>query len=219
MKFKYVLALGAVLATTALGGSALAAYWNPVEVTLRDSATDVLKSDGNPLYAGHEDFSRIVDATAPSASGVQDIFYFEPWGKRDYVLQSPFIEGGTRLVCDESETRVSFFSRQNPDWFSSLSTLPAGIPLPADSGLRCWSKGRGLDFYIDYPSSEVTPGNEQECGTITRVDGSSFRFDMPATCLADVYRFESKGANRIGGKVAEDVSLPFQLTAVLEPLS
>lgn len=42
-------------------------------------------------------------------------------------------------------------------------------------------------------------------------------FEVPSSCLADVYRFDSKGVNRVGGKIAEDVSLPFQLTAVLEP--
>lgn len=216
MNRKTTLVVGTLLAAVAVGGSALAAYWNPVDVTLREAQGDVLRSDGNSVYAGNEDFSRIVDQAAPSGSGLQDVFFFEPWGKRDYVLQSPSIEGGVPLVCDEQETRVSFFSRQNPDWFTTLNTLPPGVPLASDSGLRCWSKGRGLDFYIDYPSSEPSPGDAQECGTITRVDGSTFRFEMPATCLADVYRFESKGQNRIGGKVAEDVSLPFALTAVLE---
>ena len=210
--------IGAALVVTILAGVAHAAYWNPVDVTLRDSAADVLKSDGNPIYAGNsEDFSRIVDQETPSQySGLQDVFAFEPWGKRDYILQSPAIEGGAPLVCDEMETRVTFFSRETPDWFTMLNMLPAGLPLSSDAGFRCWSRGRGVDYYIDYPSSETAQGNEAECATITRLDASTFTFEAPSTCLADVYRFDSKGANRMGGKVAQDVSLPFKLTAVLE---
>ena len=219
MRKRFITALAAGLALAALGGVAHAAYWNPVDLTLRDSANDVLKSDGDPLYAGNsEDFSRIIDQDAPSQqSGIQDIFYFEPWGKRDYVLQSPVIEGGLAIVCDEMETRVSFFSRETPNWFTLLQALPAGVPIDSDSGLRCWSRGKGVDYYIDYPSSEGAIGNEPECASITRIDGSTFRFEVPATCLADVYRFDSKGVNRVGGKIAENLSLPFQLTAVLEP--
>ena len=219
MAKRFITAVSSAIVVIVLGGIAHAAYWNPVDVTLRDGASDVLKSDGDPVYAGNsEDFSRIVDQDAPSEhSGLQDVFAFEPWGKRDYILQSPLIEGGLPLVCNEMESRVTFFSRETPDWFTMLSMLPPGIPLASDSGFRCWSRGRGVDYYIDYPSSEVDHGNEAECATITRVDDSTYRFDVPPTCLAAVYRFDSKGANKVGGKIAEDLSLPFQITAVLEP--
>lgn len=219
MRKSFITAVGALLLVVVTGGVAHAAYWNPVDVTLRDSSADVLRSDGSPVYAGNsEDFSRIVDQETPSEySGLQDVFAFEPWGRRDYILRSPSIEGGAALVCDETWSRVTFFSRERPDWFTTLNMLPPGIPLAGDSGFRCWSRGRGVDYYIDYPSSEVAHGNEAECALITRIDDFTYGFEVPSTCLADVYRFDSKGANRVGGKIAEDVSLPFKLTAVLEP--
>lgn len=219
MSKRWTTGVAAMLIVAVIGGVAHAAYWNPVDVTLRDSAADVLKSDGDPVYAGNgEDYSAIFDREAPSAqSGSQDVFLFQVMGRRDYVLQSPEIEGGAPLTCDETWSRVSFFSRVNQDWFTTLQTLPPGSPLTGDSGLRCWANGNGADYYIDYPGYQATTGAEPECVTVTRTDGSTYAFEAPATCLADVYELDGNGPSRTGMKIDSGVSLPFKLTAVLEP--
>jgi hypothetical protein len=175
-----------------LAGVAQAGYWNAVDVTLRDSTFDVVRSDGAATYSGSHDNSAIRDTSPDSTSDIRDAFVFEPVGKRYYTLQNPQIEGGAPILCNDSENRITFRSRENPDWYDLIQTLPPGVPVKLDAGVRCWSKGKGgIRYYLDYPSSEPNPGDQPECATATRRQDGAYVFEAGASCLADVYRFES----------------------------
>lgn len=200
-----------------LAGAAQAAFWNAVDVTLRDSEADVLRSDGSATYSGSHDNSAIRDTSPDSTSELRDSFVFETVGKRYYTLQNPQIEGGAPILCNDSDNRVTFWSRENPDWYDLIQTLPPEVPVKLDAGVRCWSKGKdAIRYYLDYPSAEPSPGDQPECATATRTVGGTYVFEAGPGCLADVYRFEYSKGGYVGGKIADDLSLPFQMTAIPE---
>lgn len=199
------------------GGTAQAATWQNADVVLRDATGDAVRSDGNPMYSGNGDISGISDATQTgSTSDPLDYFYFRPWGKRTFSIQTEKLNGGLPYACTDHDSRISFFSRQTPNWYDQISLLPVGGAVSGDVGGRCFTKGKAADYYIDYPSSEPDPGKEAECVTMRRVTSTTFVLEAPATCLADIYRWETVRGKPDPKLLHPGVSMPFSLTATLE---
>lgn len=187
-----------------------------VDVTLRDADGDVLRSDGDgSLYSGTHDFSRIIDRTQVSSfNGLQDIMVFQPWGKRDFVVQHSAIGDGQPLSCDGNLSSVVIFSRANQDWFTILEAAADGATLTSDAVLRCWTNGAETDYFFSFPNHDTSAGT-QECGVITKVDASTYSFENPTSCLVDLYTAEWTKGSYNTALVAEDIAAPLQLTATL----
>lgn len=191
-------------------------FFKPIDVTLRDADGDVVRSDsGGPLYSGSQDFSRIIDRNQISPySGFQDVMTFQPWGKRHFDIQHAAIADGQRLTCD-GFSAVSIFSRQNQDWFTTLEAAADGASLAVDAALRCVTNGSGADYMFDFPNHDTSTAST-ECGVITKIDASTYAFEAPATCLADIYTTSWTRGQYTRELVIENVSAPSQLTATLE---
>lgn len=197
-------------------GPGRAAEWVGIDVTLRDDAGDAVRSDGNPVYGGPHDASGIIDAdSVNSTSGRQDVLFFRTSAKRRFLLDLPELPDGTQ-TCDGASAHVSVFSRQTPDWFTLLMSLPIGSTIAADSGVRCWRNGNDYNYYVDYPGSELDAVKGPECGSVTKVGETTLRFEVPESCVADVYRIKWERGEYVEEKLPSKVSAPFQMTVSIE---
>jgi hypothetical protein len=169
---------------------------------LRDAAGDVLLSDGNPLYAGRELSSRIVDFVDPATP---DRFHFQPGHKRSTQIRHSSIDGGIPVPCEF--TFIVFTSSTTPNWYQTLST---GGSTPTDARFICHADSVGSTqrrFTVDYPEGA------SECATIIRTL-TAWEFTAPPTCLATITS-SVKERGKTTSTVQPAASAPMQITAVV----
>ena len=204
---------GALLASALLVTPVSAApAWKDVttydsqSVTLADGSGDVVLSDGLGSYTGG-DIGGIRDRDQAVTTD-PDQFLFFPSGRRTFRLSA-------HGFSDDECNTISFASPQNPDWFNDISAMAEPASLTLDARVYCWNKGQIPHLALDYNDQRSTEGVEFECLTVTK-SGTTWTFQAPASgCDGDVVQETWQKGSVTRTVVADNVSLPFTLTAVI----
>lgn len=174
-------------------------------VTLDDGGGDVVLSDGLGSYTGGIGGIRDRDQ---SVTTDPDQFLFFPSGRRTFRLNA-------HGFSDDECNTISFASLQNPDWFNDISAMTEPASLTLDARVYCWNKGQIPHLALDYNDQRSTEGVEFECLTVTK-SGTTWIFQAPATgCDGDVMQETYQKGSVTRTVVADNVWLPFTLTAVI----
>ena len=174
-------------------------------VTLDDGAGNVVLSDGLGSYTG--DIGGIRDRDQ-SITSDPDQFWFFPSGRRTFKLSAHGFN-------DDECNSITFASLQNPDWFDDISAQTESASLTLDGRVYCWNKGQIPHLALDFNDQRATESIEAECLTVTKT-GTTWTFQAPATgCDGDVVQETYQKGTVTRTVVANDVSLPFSLTAVI----
>lgn len=175
-------------------------------MTLRNGSSDVMVGDGptgtTSTYAQNESWSYITDASEPNAAGIWDLGFVRLSWKRKPSFNLPEISKQP-IQCQVGE--ASFFSRSSgkENWYDVLSS-PSPSVVVGDASLTCDAKG-DVDYRIRFPDGEA------ECVVFSR-EGSTFVFEAPASCGAEVFAYKVKGKISSESLVAAHPSAPFRIT-------
>lgn len=202
---------GALLASALLVTPVSAAPWKDTtiydsqSVTLADGSGDVVLSDGLGSYTG--DIGGIRDRDQ-AVTTEPDQFLFYPSGRRTFKLNA-------HGFSDDECNFITFTSTQNTDWFNDISAMTEPATLTLDARVYCWNKGQIPHLALDYNDQRTTDGVEFECLTVTK-SSTTWTFQAPATgCDGDVLQETYSKGSVTRTVVADNVSLPFTLTAVI----
>jgi hypothetical protein len=209
MRTKGTTLIIAIAASLAIASPALAApgstNHDATSATLRDGADDVLLSDGTPLYAGREVASRIVDFADEITS---DRFHFQPGHKRSVSIQHDSIDGSTAVPCEFTFIFFSTTQEVNTDWYNDIGI---GESTTSDVRFVCHADSVGSAqrrFTVDYPDGA------DECADISRLDLSTWIFEVPGDCPATITTsIKEKGKTTTSSESV--ASAPMQITAVV----